>query len=115
MAKGLVACSQKGQPGEAYNLASGVETSIAELAGIINEITGNKTPVDLKPARGWDRSGKRFGSTKKSTEKLGFTASVSISEGLSKTVKWTQDNESLIKRTMSNHDLMMQQESEPRS
>ena len=38
MAKGLVACALKGNIGEAYNLASGVETSILELANTINEI-----------------------------------------------------------------------------
>ena len=109
MARGLVACAQKGIPGEAYNLASGVETTIGDLADMINSITGNPTPVDLRPARDWDRSGKRFGSTAKSREKLGFTADVSIEDGLQKTVAWTRDNESLIERMMANHDVMMRQ------
>ena len=34
-------------PGEIYNLASGVETSILELAELINELTGNPTPIAL--------------------------------------------------------------------
>ena len=37
------------------NLASGVETSILDLARTINELTGNTTPLDLRPARDWDR------------------------------------------------------------
>jgi len=109
MARGLVACAQKGIPGEAYNLASGVETTIGDLATIINSITSNATPVDLRPARDWDRSGKRFGSTEKSSEKLGFTADVSIEDGLRKTIHWTRENESLIKRMIANHDVMMRQ------
>ena len=109
MARGLVACAQKGEPGEAYNLASGAETTIGDLANLINAQTGNITPVDLKPARDWDRSGKRFGATAKSKEKLGFTASVSIQDGLSETVDWTKKNEDLIFRTMENHNLMMKQ------
>lgn len=109
MARGLVACAQKGQPGEAYNLASGAETSIGELALMINKLTGNKTPVDLRPARDWDRSGKRFGATEKSREKLEFNASVTIEEGLGKTVEWTKTNQEIIQRTISNHDVMMQQ------
>ena len=56
---------------------------------MINKLTGNPTPVDLRPARDWDRSGKRFGSTKKSQEKLGFMARTSVSEGLRRTVEWT--------------------------
>jgi UDP-glucose 4-epimerase len=109
MARGLVACAQKGIPGEAYNLASGVETTIGDLATIINSITANATPVELRPARDWDRSGKRFGSTDKSREKLGFTAGVSIDDGLRKTIDWTRENERLIKRIIGNHDVMMRQ------
>jgi UDP-glucose 4-epimerase len=109
MAKGLVACAEKGEPGEAYNLASGAETTIADLADLINAQTGNITPVDLKPARDWDRSGKRFGATAKSKEKLGFSSSISIKDGLSETVDWTKKNKDLIFRTMENHNLMMKQ------
>lgn len=109
MAKGLVACAEKGQPGEAYNLASGIETSIRDLAGYINEITGNSTLVDLRPARDWDRSGKRFGSTVKSSEQLNFVASTSIEVGLKKTIEWTRMNENLIKQNISNHEIFMHQ------
>ena len=109
MARGLVACAEKGQSGEAYNLASGVETAIGDLARMINELTGNATPVALRPARDWDRSGKRFGSTEKSRDKLGFEATVSIMEGLRKTVEWTKLNQETIQRTIANHDLMMRQ------
>jgi UDP-glucose 4-epimerase len=109
MVKGLVACALKGNPGEAYNLASGVETTISDLANQINQLTGNPTPVDLKPARDWDRSGKRLGSTEKSRQKLGFEADVNISEGLRRTVEWTQANSAIIQRIIVNHDLMMQQ------
>jgi UDP-glucose 4-epimerase len=109
MAKGLVACALKGNPGESYNLASGVETTISDLAYQINQLTGNKTIVDLKPARDWDRSGKRFGSTEKSREKLEFEAGINISEGLRRTVEWTQANKATIQRTIANHDVFMQQ------
>lgn len=107
MAKGLVACAEKGQPGEAYNLASGVETSIGNLAHMINAITGNKTPVDMRPPRDWDRSGKRFGSTEKSSEKIEFSAEVAMEEGLQKTIAWTKKNQEMIQRTISSHDVMI--------
>ena len=103
MARGLMACALKGVPGDIYNLASGVETNIAQLAYTINELTGNKTPVLLKPARDWDHSGKRFGSTVKSTRELGFTAQVTLREGLEKTVAWTQQNVPLIERCIAQH------------
>jgi nucleoside-diphosphate-sugar epimerase len=107
MAKGLVACSMKGNPGEAYNLASGVETTIADLAYMINQFTGNLTEVDLKPARDWDRSGKRFGSVEKSRNKLQFEAIIPIQEGIKRTVEWTIVNRERIKHIIANHDIHM--------
>jgi len=111
MARGLMACALKGVAGEVYNLATGRETSILELATLINEFTGNKTPLDLRPARDWDRSGKRFASTEKTESELGFTAKVETREGVRRTVEWTKTNADLIKRSMSRHDKLMAQES----
>jgi len=105
--RGLVACAEQGEPGEAYNLASGVETTILELAELINQITGNATPLDLKPARDWDRSGKRFGSVEKSKKMINFDAETSIKEGLISTVNWTKQNRTHIESSISKHDLFM--------
>ncbi|WP_193370328.1 NAD-dependent epimerase/dehydratase family protein [Pelagibius marinus] len=107
MARGLMRAAAHGEPGEVYNLASGVETTILELAEIINTETGNTTPVDLRPARDWDRSGKRFGSTEKSRDKIGFTAEVSVREGVARTVAWTRENRDLIERCIRQHDRLM--------
>lgn len=107
MARGLIACACNGKPGEVYNLASGVETTIGDLAAVINEVTGNPTPVDLRPARDWDHSGKRFGSTEKSRRELGFEARVSVREGIEKTVAWTRANRTTIERCMAQHAYTM--------
>ena len=104
MAKGLVACALKGEPGDAYNLASGTDTSILNLAKIINDYTGSSADVELLPARDWDRSGKRFGSTEKSAKYLSFTTTVNINNGLMKTVEWTKANYDLIKANIDKHD-----------
>jgi UDP-glucose 4-epimerase len=109
MARGLMACGLKGDPGEIYNLATGKETSILELATWINEFTGNKTPLDLKPARDWDRSGKRFASTEKASEKLGFNAQISVREGIQRTVDWTRAHSELIERSIAKHGKQMSQ------
>lgn len=110
MARGLMACALKGDAGGVYNLATGRETSILELATLINEFTGNKTPLDLKPARDWDRSGKRFASTEKAQRELGFSAEVDIREGLRRTVEWTRENFDLIRRSIAKHDKLMNQQ-----
>lgn len=109
MARGLMACALKGASGEVYNLATGRETSILELATLINEFTGNKTPLDLRPARDWDRSGKRFASTEKAQLELGFMAKVEVREGVRRTVEWTKANTELIKRSIAKHDKLMAQ------
>jgi nucleoside-diphosphate-sugar epimerase len=109
MARGLMACALKGEEGGVYNLATGRETSILELAKLIDEFTGNKTPLDLRPARDWDRSGKRFASTEKSERELGFTAQINVREGVRRTVEWTKANADLIQQNIAKHDKMMLQ------
>ncbi|WP_296303896.1 NAD-dependent epimerase/dehydratase family protein [uncultured Desulfovibrio sp.] len=105
--EGLIACALRGTPGEAYNLASGVETSIRELAETINRLTGNTTPPDLRKPRDWDRSGKRFGSTEKSEREIGFKARVDLASGLERTIAWTKEHRELIERCMHQHDPFM--------
>lgn len=109
MARGLMGCALNGAVGEVYNLATGKETSILELATLINEYTGNKTPLDLRPARDWDRSGKRFASTEKAERALGFAAQIEIREGVRRTVEWTRSNMDLIRSSIAKHDKLMAQ------
>ena len=109
MARGLMACALKGAVGEVYNLATGQETSILQLAALINEFTDNKMPLDLRPARDWDRSGKRFASTDKSERELGFKSQVAIRDGIRRTVEWTKAHAELITRSIAKHDKMMAQ------
>lgn len=103
IAAGLIACALRGEAGGVYNLASGVETSIRDLAVMINELTHNQTPIDAKPARMWDRSGKRHGDTQKAESEIGFKANVTLPEGLNTTVEWTKDNMQTIQRCMQAH------------
>ena len=87
---GLVACALRGKPGEIYNLASGVETSIGDLAEVVNHLTGNKAPIALQPARDCDRSGKRYGDPAKARAELGFAATVGLRDLLARTIDWTR-------------------------
>ncbi len=103
VARGLMACALKGDAGGVYNIASGVETSIGELASIINELTHNTTQVGEEPARPWDRSGKRHGDPTKSMRELGFEAQINLPDGLNQTIEWTKNNDDLIKQCMAKH------------
>jgi nucleoside-diphosphate-sugar epimerase len=103
IARGLMICAIKGEPGQTYNLGSGVETTVRELSERVNNLTGNNTPIALAPARDWDRSGQRFAATDKAHEKLGFVAEVKHEEGLQRTVEWTKANRDTILRCIMNH------------
>jgi nucleoside-diphosphate-sugar epimerase len=103
IARGLAACAQRGTPGDVYNLASGVETAIRDLAEKIIVLTDSRAGVQLLPKRAWDNSGKRFGSPVKAERELGFRAQVMLDEGLPRTVAWTRENAELIRRAIAKH------------
>ena len=103
IARGLMACAEHGTAGEVYNIASGVEVTIRELAERVNRITGNGTAIALKPARDWDRSGQRFGDPTKAREQLNFVAEIGHEEGLKRTIQWTIENRETILRCMMQH------------
>lgn len=101
--RGLIACALKGNAGDVYNLASGKETTIYELASLINELTGSTAGFEHLPKRLWDTSGKRFGSTAKAEQELGFEAVVDLKEGLLRTIEWTKNNLHIIEATIAKH------------
>jgi nucleoside-diphosphate-sugar epimerase len=101
--RGLMLCASAGEPGATYNVASGVETSILDLAERINRLTGNPTPIERTGKRDWDRSGKRYGSTEAARAALGFAAEVGLEEGLTRTIAWTRDNLGWIDSCIDRH------------
>ena len=101
--RGLIACALNGSPGEAYNIASGVETSIRSLAERIIEITDSGATVRLGPPREWDNSGRRFGSTLKAERDIGFRSETGLDEGLRKTVDWTVLNSETVSSCIRKH------------
>jgi UDP-glucose 4-epimerase len=103
IARGLIAAAQRGKPGDVYNLASGAETSIRELAAKINALTGNPAGVAFLPKRPWDNSGRRFGSTVKAERELGFRATTDLDKGLRRTVEWSRADLELIQTTIAKH------------
>ncbi len=100
---GLLLCASKGKPGEVYNLASGIETTILDLANTINKLTNNPSGVIYNPGRVWDHSGKRFGSTEKSKRELGFLSQIGLYEGLAKTIDWSEENMEVIESCIGKH------------
>ena len=103
VARGLVACAERGEPGDVYNLASGVETTIRRLAELVVELSGSTSAIETTPPRPWDHSILRFGSPEKARRELGFEAQTTLGEGLRMTIDWTVDNLEFIERCIAKH------------
>jgi UDP-glucose 4-epimerase len=103
VARGLLACATDGTPGDVYNVASGVETTIKQLAELILELSSSSSELEIAPRRPWDHSVLRFGSTQKAARELGFSATVSAEEGLARTIEWTRDHVDFIERCIAKH------------
>ncbi len=109
--RGLLLCATAGKAGDVYNLASGVETSILDLATLVNQLTSNPAALEILPGRDWDRSGRRLGSTEKARRVLGFEAQVPLRDGLSRTIEWTRKNLSLLEACIQKHAALMRAQS----
>ena len=101
---GLLRCALiEGADGDVFNLASGTEVTILELAERTNALTGSGAGIEYSPPRDWDRSVHRVASTEKSRRCLGFQARVGLDEGLAGTVEWTQRNLPRVENCISRH------------
>ncbi len=109
LVEGLLACALRGAAGDVYNLATGVEISIRDLADRINVAAGNPVVPTVLPPRSWDRSGRRFGDPTKARLQLGFEPGVSHEEGIRRTVEWTRATMPLIERCIAQHAEAMRQ------
>ena len=90
---GLLRCgTYDGIIGEEFNLASGRETRIRDLADAINEATGNEAGVTLAARRKWDTKSRLLASIDKAREQLGYIPSTEFDVGLKQTIDWFKEN-----------------------
>ncbi|WP_172123520.1 MULTISPECIES: NAD-dependent epimerase/dehydratase family protein [unclassified Devosia] len=80
-----------------YNVASGTETSLAELARTLLDVMGSSLAPIHEPARKVNPVARRLASTEKATRELGFTAEISMKEGLRDLVAWWQASRGLVR------------------
>lgn len=78
--------------GEEFNLASGRETTIRDLANMINEATGNKAGIKWASVRKWDTKKRLRASVDKANSLIGYDPDTEFPAGLETTVKWFRDN-----------------------
>ncbi|MBM3554992.1 MAG: NAD-dependent epimerase/dehydratase family protein [Alphaproteobacteria bacterium] len=77
-----------GKAGAIYNIASGRETRIRDLAEKINAVTGNKAPIVFAPRRSWDGVLTRRGSIERARVDFGYRPTIELDQGLAETCAW---------------------------
>ena len=73
---------------EVFNVASGVETSLNDLAAALAHAMGIASAAEYGPARSINAVPRRLASIEKAGRVLGFRASVPLDEGLRRLVNW---------------------------
>lgn len=71
-----------------YNIASGTETSLLELAEALLRVMGSDLPVEHGPERAVNGVTRRLADTTAAERDLGFKAEIGLEEGLRQLVEW---------------------------
>ncbi|HET7170589.1 MAG TPA: NAD-dependent epimerase/dehydratase family protein [Gaiellales bacterium] len=88
LADGLVrAAEADGAGGEIFQLASGVETSLNRLLELLAEVSGAEPRIRREPPRAGEIL-RNYSSVDKARDRLGYTPSVTLEQGLRRTWEW---------------------------
>lgn len=71
-----------------YNIASGTETSLLELAQLLLKVMGSDLSVEFGPERGVNNVVRRLADTSAAERDLGFHAAIGLEQGLRDLVEW---------------------------
>ncbi len=85
--------------GDAFNLASETETKTIDIANIVNELTGNKSGVNMVPRRDWDQITKRRASIEKANKIIGYQSTTGVREGIERVYDWIKENQNNIEKS----------------
>lgn len=87
--------------GQEFNLASGRETRIIDLAHMVNELTGNKAGIRFAQRRKWDTKSRLLASIDKASKLMGYEPKTPFEEGLQHTIHWFRENWDKIESSAS--------------
>jgi UDP-glucose 4-epimerase len=76
---------------EVFNIASGTETSLTELAEALLAAMGSDLPLEFGPPRGVNAVTRRLADVSRAREQLGWKAEVGLEAGLRRLVAWWQE------------------------
>lgn len=75
-----------------FNIASGVETSLNDLAETLLRVMGSDLSIEYGPERAVNGVTRRLADTTSARQELGFSAEISLDEGLTQLVEWWQES-----------------------
>jgi UDP-glucose 4-epimerase len=78
---------------DVFNIASGTETSLNDLAAALLKVMGSDLQPEYGPERAVNPVSRRLADTTKAEQVLGFKAQVDLENGLSKLVDWWRANQ----------------------
>jgi UDP-glucose 4-epimerase len=73
---------------DVFNIGSGTETSLIELAAALQKVMGSELPVEFGPPRGVNSVTRRLADVSRAKERLRWRAEVDLEEGLRRLVDW---------------------------
>ena len=82
--------------GQEFNLASGKEIRIIELAEMINNLLDNKAGIRFTERRKWDTKMRLLASVEKASSLLGYEPRTPFKVGLQQTVEWFREHRERI-------------------
>jgi len=78
--------------GQAFNLASGKETKIKNMISMVNNATGNSTPITQYPPRKWDTKKRLLASIELAGKLIDYKPIISFEDGLKSNFNWFNNN-----------------------
>jgi UDP-glucose 4-epimerase len=96
IARANVLAAKSSVSDEVFNVASGVETSLNDLANSLLRVMGSDLRPEYGPARKVNAVSRRLADTSKARRLIGFEAQISLDEGLRRLVGWWQENRALV-------------------
>jgi UDP-glucose 4-epimerase len=73
---------------EIFNIGSGTETSLTELAHALLRAMGSDLPLEFGPPRGVNAVTRRLADVSQARQRLGWKAEIGLEEGLRRLVTW---------------------------
>ncbi|MDW9523868.1 NAD-dependent epimerase/dehydratase family protein [Sinorhizobium meliloti] len=90
IARANLLAAKSGVTDEVFNVASGTETSLKDLAQLLARIMGSSIEPQYEPARKVNAVTRRLADMRKAERLLGFKTEISLEEGLRELIGWWQ-------------------------